>query len=336
MSATAVKSVSNISISTADVKANGIEKVVKNISGVDITAFQPIINAGWDVTADCMLVALPSAQTDIIIGITVMPIKNNSVPLAKYVSSGLMLNINTSAWAANDFIYAKTDGSFTNDPIADPGNTIPQEIGLVIRSHATLGEVYISTVGSQIKYAKLAVSEIVGTLLIENTVNDGTKQITIKHDGTDSEIKGFSGLMKMIGTKLRSIVTSDITKYVDIYHDGTNGFIEPSTGAILTNNHVLNTGTAALQGSTAILSNLTSDEVVMVNGGGADKSLVSVAKETAFNKPFGTSASTVSEGNHNHDGIYTSWEPGTTSVIRGSDGHLYTFNGTAWVMVPGS
>ncbi len=57
---------------------------------------------------------------------------------------------------------------------------------------------------------------------------------------------------------------------------------------------------------------LTASRIVETD---ATKTLVSVAKNTAYNKNFGTTSGTVSEGNHNHSGTYEPAITGTANRI---------------------
>jgi hypothetical protein len=135
-----------------NITGNSITRLMKNFSGVDILPFQPFINAGWDDTENCMIVSLPYGVGNVIIGIMISGIPNNSVRSVDYVSNGLIRNVDTSSWLVNDFIYAKSDGTFTNQPTINLSTTIPQEIALVMRSDSIMGEVYVSTSGNQTKF----------------------------------------------------------------------------------------------------------------------------------------------------------------------------------------
>ena len=130
--------------SSRNIKAASIERRVHNDSGANITVFKPVCNAGWDTTENCMKIRMPNDVVDVIIGIIVDSIDDGQIKVIKYVSNGLVTGIDTSAWALNDILYVKLDGSFTNNPALDPANTIPQQIGLVMRSDAVEGEIYIT------------------------------------------------------------------------------------------------------------------------------------------------------------------------------------------------
>src|ERR1035437_262984 len=98
------------SLNTATIKAESITRTMNNTSGVSINPFQPIVNAGWDDASDSMFVRLPNSTNDVVLGVTISGITVGFVQSASYVSSGLMIGVNTSSWNINDFIYAKTDG----------------------------------------------------------------------------------------------------------------------------------------------------------------------------------------------------------------------------------
>jgi len=76
-----------------------------------------------------------------------------------------------------------------------------------------------------------------------------------------------------------------------------------------------------------IIDNLTASYIVHT---GSMKELVSVAINTGYNKAFGTTAGTVSQGNHTHSGVY---EPviaaGTTAQYWRGDKSWQTLNTTA-------
>lgn len=200
------------------------ERLLKNESGSNISAYSPIVITGFDaVTENCLTIKKPSAVTDIVFGIILNDLENSSTRLSKYVVQGPLFGINTSAWNVNDLLYAKTDGSLTNDATADAANTIPQEIALVVRSHASAGELFVSSVGSQLKYVRMALTEIIGSFFIKN---------------------------------------SDESKYIKLLHDGTDGIIETSSGELKTNNKILNTGTEIIKTAGAIMTGLVASKLV--------------------------------------------------------------------------
>lgn len=242
MATTAVNKVSTSIEDSPTIKAVSVTRLVKNISGMAITNFKPIVNDGWDDTESCIKIRLPNNKNDIILGVTIDSVDDQKVTMLKYVSNGVMIGVDTSSYNVNDFLYAKTDGSFTNDPGDDPDNTIPQEIGLVIRSHATLGEVYISAVASQVRYIKLtalavleAKSAEIGSGLAGNDIvliggdGDGIGvggDVVFEPGESDSGEKG-SVLIKQPGTLKSS------GNYIKMWHDGVHGFLKTLVGGVL-------------------------------------------------------------------------------------------------------
>lgn len=246
------------------VQGTSVQRLIKNISGSNIAALKPFINDGWDNTENCMKIRLPNDIADVIFGLTLDSIDDDEVKILKYATNGNVIGIDTSSWSVNDFVYVKTDASLTNDPTADTENTIPQEIGLVIRSHAILGEIYIASMASQLKFIQTIASLVLGTLTVRQ--NGGTA-------GADE---------------------------VRIYHDGSNGFIESMQGDLSTNDKAINFGTGIPTAKNIILTDLVSGSTHYIEKDDGTSYLVSIAKKTGFNKDFGTNSGEVAEGNHTH------------------------------------
>jgi len=288
---------SSQSYNSGNVRGNIIDRLAANLSGADIAAITPFCNDGWYAEDDCLKIRKPNDISDLIIGITIDAIDDGSITNLKYICNGFLTGIDTSSWSIDDLLYVKTDATLTNDVTADPANTIPQEVAVVIRSDASEGEIYISAVASQVQYVRMALSEVLGLFLVKNS--------------------------------------GDESKFLKLYHDGSNGFIEPDTGILKTNDVDLDVGTAVLKGSGALLSGLTISQIVETDADkklisvakgtaynknfgdttanipaigtdlsasqivetDANKKLISVAKGTAYNKSFGTGSGEVAQGN---------------------------------------
>ena len=284
---------SSQSYNSGNVRGNIIDRLAANLSGADIAAITPFCNDGWYAEDDCLKIRKPNDISDLIIGITIDAIDDGSITNLKYICNGFLTGIDTSSWSIDDLLYVKTDATLTNDVTADPANTIPQEVAVVIRSDASEGEIYISAVASQVQYVRMALSEVLGLFLVKNS--------------------------------------GDESKFLKLYHDGSNGFIEPDTGILKTNDVDLDVGTAVLKGSGALLSGLTISQIVETDADkklisvakgtaynktfgdttanipaigtdlsasqivetDANKKLISAAKGTAYNKDFGDTTANI-------------------------------------------
>ena len=75
---------------------------------------------------------------------------------------------------------------------------------------------------------------------------------------------------------------------------------------------------------------LEAEEVLVVNGAGTE--MVGVAQSDAFNKPFGTIANTIAEGDHTHSLLSHSFTNHSDIAINApSAGHVIYYNGGTWL-----
>jgi len=144
ISKTGVVTLATLRDFTNDILADGLHVEVRNESGGAITVGQVVFISGYSVGQDLPLVDLADAS-----GASTMPaaglvedasIANNAN--GRILLFGRLPGVNTSSFTASDVLYvSETAGNKT--AIAPTGTALIQKIGVVLRSHATLGVIEI-------------------------------------------------------------------------------------------------------------------------------------------------------------------------------------------------
>jgi hypothetical protein len=174
MAAELVNTIRIVSEQSYKVVGAGFERLMVNVGdelmlGDDsgISELTPIVNVGWDEAYNCMRVRKVFKSTDVVMGIALTPIGLSEVRLCRYITSGLLIGINTSSWTNGLPLYATSIGtlagqvativggeiSFSMAP-GDGVSALPegtlvfsQEIARVERVHALGGEISVTIAG---------------------------------------------------------------------------------------------------------------------------------------------------------------------------------------------
>jgi hypothetical protein len=115
--------------------------LVRNSTGSSIAAVKAVYITG--ATGFRPNITLATNATTVAyetIGITVLSIANNAD--GYIVTNGVASDVDTSAWTAGDNLWLSTAGAITNVRPSNP--TYQIKIGVVARSHATLGKIVVA------------------------------------------------------------------------------------------------------------------------------------------------------------------------------------------------
>lgn len=143
---TATQNLTNKTLSsfTNNITADAVHLEVRNESGGTLTAGTPVYVSGYSVGQNRILVSAADASaaaTMPCIGLVVSSISNNAT--GEVVENGRVENVNTSSFSAGDILYvSETTGALT--ATKPTGSALVQEVGQVLRSHATLGVIEVA------------------------------------------------------------------------------------------------------------------------------------------------------------------------------------------------
>lgn len=133
---------------TNTVHADGIHKQIRNESGGGLVKGDLVHASGFSIGQDLVLVKkadATSTATMPVMGVVVETIANNATGGA--IESGRISGVDTSAFSVGDILFATTTpGVFGIRPTNS--TDIVQSIGIVLRSHATMGEIEVEGAGS--------------------------------------------------------------------------------------------------------------------------------------------------------------------------------------------
>lgn len=132
------------------------------------------------------------------------------------------------------------------------------------------------------------------TLPAPTLVAGSPSYVVINNDTSTDPINIIGSSTVVLNPGKRVMFTWDLTSWVSTED---SGYWNDTGTAIQAKNSTRNIDaqTGDLMGATAVLTDLTASQIVESDG---SKALISVAKETAYNKAFGNSAGTVAEGNN--------------------------------------
>jgi len=133
---------------TNTVHADGIHKQIRNESGAGLVKGDLVHASGFSIGQDLVLVKkadATSTATMPVMGVVTETIANNATGGA--IESGRISGVDTSSFSVGDLLFATTTPGVFG---ARPTNStdIVQSIGVVLRSHASLGEIEVEGAGS--------------------------------------------------------------------------------------------------------------------------------------------------------------------------------------------
>jgi len=133
---------------TNTVHADGVHKQIRNESGGGLVKGDLVHASGFSIGQDLVLVKkadASSAATMPVMGVITETIANNASGGA--LESGRISGVDTSSFSVGDILFATTTpGVFGTRPTNS--TDIVQSIGVVLRSHASLGEIEVEGAGS--------------------------------------------------------------------------------------------------------------------------------------------------------------------------------------------
>lgn len=151
------------------------------------------------------------------IGVTVTPVIQNG--FVALTTEGRVRNINTSAFAEGAMLWLGLNGNITTvEPVAP---TPKISIGMVIRSHATVGQIYVKTrlVNELSESSSVNVSDILDKDLLKwNSVTDRFENSNIQL--SLSQIASLTGDESLSGTK--TFASSPIVPAPQLEYDAAN------------------------------------------------------------------------------------------------------------------
>jgi hypothetical protein len=197
------------------VVANATHLEVRNVSGSTLDVGDVVYISGFNVGADLPEVELADADgadTFPAVGIVTEEILNNSDGDLR--TGGIMVNLDTSGFTEGDVVYLSTTaGAFDVRPTTQ--GTEVQALGIVLRSHATLGALWTAGFGDVVDDTNLDNHSV----LAKVSVAAATGPVAIAADrllgrAASGDIAGVQVLTNHIGTaqvsnaKLANMVTN--------------------------------------------------------------------------------------------------------------------------------
>lgn len=109
----------------------------KIISDNNIPKSKPVTIDGWSETNGCFKIKEISNLSQEFKGLTLKSITASTVYVDSVITSGTVNHMDTSSFSQGDILYVNSSGNLVN---TDTGS---QEIGIVRKSHATLGRLLL-------------------------------------------------------------------------------------------------------------------------------------------------------------------------------------------------
>jgi hypothetical protein len=187
-----------------EIHANLTYEQARNESGGPMTAATPVYISGYNGGLNVMLIDLADASvaaTMAAIGLAQADIPNATT--GHIVTNGQIINVDTSSFSVGDPLYvSETAGELT--ATKPTSAALVQKVGVVLRSHATLGSIDVVGAGRT--------NDIPNTMLdtVVRIVDDGdpTKQIAFQASGIAT---GNTRTITMPDADVNLAVNADLT-----------------------------------------------------------------------------------------------------------------------------
>jgi hypothetical protein len=161
------------------IHADATHTAVRNTSGSLITKGTPVYISGWSVGESLITIApadASAAATMPCLGLAEEDIANNAN--GAVIISGQIDGVDTSSWSTGDPLFvSETTGELTST--RPTGSALVQKLGIVLRSHATLGVLELVGAGRSNDIP----NEMLDTLVRIVDDGDATKQIAFQASG---------------------------------------------------------------------------------------------------------------------------------------------------------
>lgn len=137
---------------TNNIKADSIHEQVRNDSGGTLTAGTVVYVSGYNVGLDVATVAPADADNAAAMpAVCIIDVTLSNNATGTCLESGTLRNVDTSSFSVGDVLYVSTTAGVWTATRPSATDAQVQKIGMVMRSHATLGIVQVFGAGQAVE-----------------------------------------------------------------------------------------------------------------------------------------------------------------------------------------